>query len=325
MKAIISTKYGGPDVLQLQEVAKPTPKVNEVLIKVYTASVTTAGSMMRTGYPLIGRLFMGLTKPNNPIPGTGFGGKIEAVGHGVTKFKIGDFVFGESIVTFGTQAEYLCIPEDGIILTKPANMTFEAAAAVCDGALTSLSFLKDIGEIKTGQKVLINGASGSLGTAAVQLAKHFGAEVTGVCSSKNVELVKKLGADHVIDYTQIDFTENGQTYDLIYDTIGKSSFAKCKKILTQDGAYLSPVLDFSLLLKVLWTSIFGKKKAKFSATGIRPVPELKVLFKELKQLFAEGYLTTVMDKSYALAQISDAHRYIDKGHKKGNVVISIIR
>ncbi|WP_339924438.1 NAD(P)-dependent alcohol dehydrogenase [uncultured Cyclobacterium sp.] len=323
MKAVISTGYGSAEVLQVQEVVKPIPKENEILIKVYAASVTRAGSMMRTGKPYIGRLFLGLFKPKNPIPGTGFAGVVEAAGDAVRTFKVGDRVFGESLVIYGTQAEYLCLPEDGLITTIPHNMTFEEAAPVCDGPLTSINFLKELAEIKPGQKVLINGASGSLGTAAVQLAKYYGAEVTGICSSTNIEMVKSLGADHVIDYTKQNFPNIEQTYDIIYDTIGQLSFSTCKGSLTERGVYVSPVLGMPLLFQMLRTSIFGSKKAKFSATGIRPVPELKMLFEEVKEIIEAGKLKSIMDRSYPLEQVGNAHRYIDKGHKRGNVVLTM--
>ncbi len=323
MKAIVCTKYGSPEVLQLQKVPKPIPKEKEVLVKIHASSITAADTMMRKGKPVYARLFLGLTKPKNPITGTGFAGVIEAVGEGVSLFKVGEEVFGETVFGFGANAEYTCVAEDGLFLTKPLNVSFAAAATVCDGALTSWNFLKIIGKIQKGQKVLINGASGSLGTAAVQLAKYFGAEVTGVCSAANVELVKSLGADKVIDYMRSDFTQNGETYDLIYDTIGASSFSKCKKALTAKGAYLSPVLSFSLLLQMLRTSIFGSKKAKFSATGMLPVPDLKVYLKELKGLLETEQLKMVMDRAYPLQEVAKAHWYIDTGRKKGNVVAII--
>ncbi|MFT5983887.1 MAG: NADPH:quinone reductase-like Zn-dependent oxidoreductase, partial [Ulvibacter sp.] len=319
MKAIVCTKYGSPDVLQVQEVEKPRPKDNEVLVKIYSASITTAETMMRTGYPLIGRLFMGLTKPKHSIPGTGFAGKIEAVGKNVTAFKNGDSVFGESISTFGTYAEYVCVEEKGVLAIKPENITFEEAAVVGDGQITSLNFLKELANIQKGQSVLINGASGSLGTAAIQLAKHFGADVTGVCSTKNLEMVKSLGADLVIDYTTTDFTKNGQTYDVIYDTVGKSSFSSCKHSLTQKGIYMSPVLGFPLLFQMMKTSIIGDKKAMFSATGILPLEKVRSFLQEIKELMEAKKLKSVIDKSYSLELVADAHRYIDKGHKKGNV------
>ncbi|MFQ5864729.1 MAG: NAD(P)-dependent alcohol dehydrogenase, partial [bacterium] len=308
---------------QLKEVEKPTPKDNEVLIRVYAASVTAADGMMRTGTPFYGRLFIGLTRPMNPIPGTGFAGVVEAVGKDVKLFKEGDQVFGETGLGFGAHAEYVCMPEEGVLATLPNNMTYEEAAPVCDGALTSLSFLKHIGKIQSGQNVLINGASGSLGTSAVQLAKHFGAEVTGVCSARNLEMVKSLGGDKVMDYTKEDFTKTGQTYDIIFDTVGKSSFSRCKGALKQKGVYLSPVLSLPLLLQVLWTSKIGSKKVKFSATGLRPASELRILLKELRELIEAGKIKSVIDRRYPLEQTAEAHRYVEKGHKKGNVVITL--
>ncbi|MBL4585525.1 MAG: NAD(P)-dependent alcohol dehydrogenase [Flavobacteriales bacterium] len=322
MKAIISTNYGGPEILQMQEVSIPTPKKNEVLVKIHAASVSKADAMMRTGKPYFGRLFMGLTKPKNPIAGTGFAGVVEALGDDVKLFKIGDKIFGENITTFGTHAEFVCVAEDGVIAKMPSNMTYQEAAPICDGALTSINFLKNLGEIKPGQKVLINGASGSLGTAAVQIAKHYGAEVTGVCSTRNVDFVKSLGADRVIDYTKQDFTENSNTYDIIYDTVGMCSFSECKDALTENGAYISPVLGMPLLRNAIFTSMFGKKKAKFSATGILPVSELKKLLQEVIEIIEAGALRTIVEREYALEETAEAHTYIDKGHKKGSVVIT---
>jgi len=321
MKAIVSTNYGGPEILEMQEVAIPTPKKNEILVKVHAASVSKADTMMRTGKPYFGRLFMGLTKPKNSIAGTGFAGVVEAIGTDVKLFKKGEKVFGENITTFGTHAEFVCVPEDGVVAKLPTNITYKEAAPVCDGALTSLNFLKNLGEIKSGQKVLINGASGSLGTSAIQIAKFYGAEVTGVCSTSNLEMVKSLGADHVIDYTKHNFTKNSNSYDVIYDTVGLRSFSECKDALTENGAYISPVLGMPLLGNVMYTSMFGSKKAKFSATGILPVPELKKLFREVIDILETGVLRSIIDREYSLDQTAAAHTYIDKGHKKGNVVL----
>ena len=323
MKAIVCTKYGSPDFLQFQEVEKPILKDNEVLIRVQATTVTAADSMMRRADPFICRLFLGLMKPKNDITGTGFAGEIQAVGMDVKQFKEGDQVFGETGVSFGANAEFICMPEEGVLALKPTNMTYEEAAPVCDGALTSLNFLSEVIEIQSGQKVLINGASGSLGTAAVQLAKYFGAEVTGVCGPSNIELVKSLGADYVLDYTEKDFTKTGQTYDVIFDTVGKSSFSYCKSTLKQKGVYLSPVLGLSLLFQMLWTLKIGSRKAKFSATGLRTASDLRNLLKKLKELIELGQLKSIIDRRYSLDQVAEAHRYVDKGHKKGNVVITL--
>jgi len=321
MKAIICTKYGAPDVLQIQDVPKSKPKDNEILIKIYASSITRADSMMRTGKPVFGRLFMGLIKPKFPITGTGFSGEVEEIGSAVSLFKVGDLVFGESVLGVGTNAEYLSVPELGIVEIKPSNISHEEAAPLCDGALTSLNFLKLVGGIKSGDKVLINGASGSLGTAAIQIAKYFGAEVTAVCSAKNEFLVKSLGADYVIDYEEFNFTELVKQYDIIYDTLGKRSFFSCKKVLLSDGVYLSPVLSFALLLQMLFSSFFGKKKAKFSATGLLPTEQLCSLLDELLPIISVGKLKPVISRHYRMQQIKEAHAYIDTGHKQANIVL----
>ncbi|WP_339714725.1 NAD(P)-dependent alcohol dehydrogenase [uncultured Kriegella sp.] len=323
MKAIIITRYGSPDVLKLTEIEKPTAKDNEVLLKVKSASVTAADTMMRKGKPLYGRLFIGLKKPKYPIIGTGFSGVIEKIGPAVTSFKVGDEVYGESIFGAGTNAEYLCVPEDGMLAPKPEYLTHEEVASVCDGPLTSWNFLKEIAKVKKGQKVLVYGASGSLGTAAVQLANHLGAEVTGVCGTSNMEMVQSLGAAYIIDYTQTDFTKTEKRYDVIFDTVGKTSFSKSKKVLVNKGSYLSPVLGTPLLFQVLWTSIFGTKKALFSATGLKTEKELRKLFDELNELLESRQLKMLIDKRFSLEQVPDAHRYVDTGRKKGNVVVQI--
>lgn len=324
MKAIITTAYGSPDIFKLDNVAKPEAKLNEILIRIHASSVTKADTMMRTGKPYIGRFMLGLTKPKNPIWGTGFAGVVESIGTEVTQYKVGDKVFGENTDTMGAYAEYVTVPEDGVVAHLPKNLSFEEAAGMCDGGITSLNFLTNLGNIQAGQKVLINGASGSLGTAAVQIAKHFGAEVTGVCSSKNVEMVKELGADHVIDYTRDDFASNKNTYNLIYDTVGVRSFAECKDALTENGIYASPVLGMPLLSDMMITSVFGKKKARFSATGALPLKENKRLLKILIEIIEAGNLKGILDRSYPLEELSEAHAYVDKGHKMGNVVLKPI-
>lgn len=320
---MICTKYGAPSVLKIQSVAKPVISANEVLIKIVCSSATRADTMMREGTPLFGRLFMGLRKPRYATTGTGFSGVIEAVGEKVSVFKKGDVVMGESIFGSGTNAEYVGISEDAVLVQKPKNISFEEAASICDGALTSLNFLQEVAKLQAQQEILIYGASGSLGTAAVQLAKHFNAKVTAVCSTENIALVRQLGADHVIDYKNQDFTKLSQRYDVIYDTVGKLSFSQCKNSLEKNGQFISPVLNFSLLLQMLWTKLVTNKKAKFSATGIKSTPELLTLLGELKILFEQNKLHSVIDKVFQLEDIVEAHQYIDKGHKKGNVVISM--
>jgi 2-desacetyl-2-hydroxyethyl bacteriochlorophyllide A dehydrogenase len=323
MKAVVYTEYGPPDVLQLKEVEKPTPKDNELLIRIYATTVTATDSIFRRGNQLSARAFTGFIRPKNSRPGDVLAGEIEAVGQDVTSFKPGDQVFGSTDTSFGAHAEYTCLPEEAPLATKPTNITYGEAAAVCDGALTALHFLRDKAKVQTGQKVLINGASGSIGTFAVQLAKQFGAEVTGVSSTRNLELVKSLGADKVIDYTQEDFTRSGQTYDVIFDTVGKSSFSRSKNALKQGGIYLSTVITPAIMLQMLWTSRIGSKKAIIAFAGLRSSSEKAEDLTFLKELIEAGKLISVIDRCYPLEQIAEAHRYIDKGHKKGNVVITV--
>lgn len=325
MKAIVYTKYGPPDVLQLKGLAKPDPKDNEVLIRIYATTVTAEDCAFRKGDPFMARLAVtgGFTKPTKTILGTQLAGEIVAVGKDVRRFKKGDQVYAALGAGLGAYAEYICLSESGALAIKPANMTYEQAAAVPSGALTALPFLREAANIQKGQKILINGASGSVGTYAVQLAKYFGAEVTGVCSSTNLELVKSLGADKVIDYTKEDFTKSHQTYDAIFDAIGKSSFSDCKRSLKPRGIYLSTVPTPAIMFQMFWTSKIGSQKAIFVATGLRASGEKTKDLTFLKELIEDGKLKPVIDRSYPLEQIVEAHSYVDKGHKKGNVVITI--
>jgi NADPH:quinone reductase-like Zn-dependent oxidoreductase len=278
---------------------------------------------MRTGKPYFARLFTGFPKPKHRIPGTGFAGTVDKVGEHVTQFKVGEFVFGETTLGFSTNAEYVSISEDGVVLPLPESMNFAEASTYGDGFVTSLNFLQEIGQLQAGQSVLINGASGALGTAAVQIAKHLGAEVTAVSSTRNVNLVTSLGADYVIDYTKTDFTKLNQKFDLVYDTIGKSSFSKAKSILKPNGQYLSPVLKGQLLLDMLCTSIVGSKKARFAATGLRSNEELKNLLQQLVEMQSAGKLKTIIDRQFPLEKTREAHTYVDAGRKRGNVIINI--
>jgi len=292
MKAIVYEKYGPPEVLQFKEVDKPSPKDNEVLVKVFAADVACEDPMTRSfsfsllfWLPL--RIKFGLLKPKQKILGSEFAGEIEVVGKDVKQFKKGDQVFGVDLSGLGAYAQYKCLSADEIVAIKPANITYEEAAPVC-GLLAAWNNLKDKANIQSGQKVLINGASGNLGTAAVQIAKHFGAEVTGVCSTTKLELVRSLGADHVIDYTKEDFTKCGETYDIVFDSVSKSSFSRCKKLLTQKGIYLSAYPGLMHILQVLWTKKIGSKKAKFTATGLLPVTKRLTFLKEIMGLVEAG-------------------------------------
>lgn len=320
MKAIACVKYGSPDAMQLKEVEKPTPKANEVLIKIYATTVTSADIRIRKADPFPVRFFYGFARPkNNTILGSELAGEIEAVGENVKQFKAGDQVFAGAGTSLGANAEYICLPEAGAVAIKPTNMTYEEAAAIPFGATTALIFLRDKGKIQSGQEVLIYGASGAVGMAAVQLAKFFGAQVTGVCSTAKLELVKSLGSDNVIDYTKEDFTQNGKTYDIIFDTSGKSPFSGCLSSLKNNGIYLRAVhINLLPILRGLWTSITSSKKV---IGGVAIERKADLIF--LKELIEMGRMKSVIDRRYSLEQTAEAHRYVEQGHKKGNVVITV--
>lgn len=324
MKAILHTQYGPPDLLQLGEVEKPIPKANEILIKIQATTVTTSDCNVRNFtftpklFLLPMRMQLGFNTPKINILGIDLAGEVEAVGVDVKRFKKGDQVFGTPDLAMGAHAEYICLPEDGVLTTKPANTTWEETAAIPNMGNTALYFIRDLGNIQAGSNVLINGASGGIGTFAIQLAKYYGAEVTGVCSTTNVEMVKSLGADKVIDYTKEDFTESGETYDVIFDAVGKLSYSRCKSSLKNNGIFLTTLPTMAIILQTMWTSMRGGKKVKFGDA----VPKIENLI-FLKELIEAGKIKPVIDRIYSLEQTAEAFRYVEKGHKKGNVVITV--
>jgi NADPH:quinone reductase-like Zn-dependent oxidoreductase len=331
MKAIICTKYGPPEVLQLREVEKPAPGENEILVRVYATTVNYGDIIARNFknvsprefnmpflFWILARISLGLGKPKIKILGSEFAGEIEATGKDVKRFKAGDRVFGYLGQNMGAYAEYLCMPEDGVLAIIPAGMTYEDAANIPYGTVMALSLLKKA-NLRPGQKVLINGASGGIGSAAVQLARsHFGAEVTGVCGTPRLEFVKSLGADKVIDYSKEDFTRNGETYDLIFDIMGKSSFSRCKSSLKQNGRYLLASFKMKQLCQMLWTSMVGGKKV---LCALAPGSLADLL--SVRELVESGKVKSVIDKRFPMEQAAEAHRYVEEGHKKGHVVITL--
>ncbi|XEC94307.1 NAD(P)-dependent alcohol dehydrogenase [Paenibacillus tarimensis] len=321
MKAVLYDAYGPPDVLEIREVAKPVPKDNEILVKIHATSVTAGDCRMRKANPFAARIYNGLVRPVR-VQTLGFelAGEIEAAGKKVTRYKTGDQIFASCGIRFGAYAEYRCLPEDGVIAMKPSNMDFGEAATVPIGGGTALRFLR-AGRVQSGQKILIYGASGSVGTYAVQLANIFGAEVTAVCSTNNVAMVKSLGAKQVIDYTKSDFTQLGEQYDLIFDTVGKSKFASCIKALKPRGYYLSAFSPgLSPMISGLWMNQTSGKKFR---TKTEREKQEDLLF--LKAHLESGELRPVIDRCYPLEQIVEAHRYVDAGRKKGNVIIHVMR
>jgi NADPH:quinone reductase-like Zn-dependent oxidoreductase len=330
MKAIMYTQYGSPDVLRLVEVEKPAPQANEILVRIHAASVGYGDLLARNfkgtppskfNMPFIfyfpARMVFGFNTPKIQTLGAEFAGKVEAVGKDVKLFKAGDAVFGFRGMRMGANAEYLCMPEKGLVAIKPANMTYEEATSVPYGAITALSLLRKA-NIQPGQKVLINGASGGIGSAAVQLAKYYGAEVTGVCGTPRLGFVKALGADKVIDYTREDFAQNGETYDLIFDVLGRSSFSRCRSSLSENGRYLLASFKMKQLLQMLWTSMTGGRKV-ICAFSDDKLEDLLLV----KKLVEDGKIRSIIDKRFPLAQTAEAHRYLENGKKQGHVVITV--
>jgi len=317
MKAAIYTQYGSPEVLRIQDVTKPTPKNNEVLVRIKATAVNSGDWRLRKADPYAVRFIFGFLKPRINTLGAVYSGEIESVGSDVKQFKVGDFVFGHTDMSFGAYAEYISIPENGSIALKPANISHMEAATVPFGGVTALHFLKKA-KIQPGQKVLVVGASGAVGSAAVQLAKSFGAVVTGVCSTANVDLVRSIGADKVIDYTKEDFTTNGEIYDVIFDSVNVMSVSRASKVLSETGVMILSAAGMSEMMKGSWISMTSKKKVM---TGVIKHKTADITF--LKKLLETGKYKPVVDRTYPLEQIAQAHAYVEKGHKKGNVAIEV--
>ena len=320
MKAVVQDRYGPPEVLWIEEVERPVPKDDEILIRVRASTVTQSDRHARAASPFPWRLVLGVRRPRRRTLGVELAGEVEAVGAAVTEFKVGDEVFGMPSTYFGAHAEYVCVRERGPLAHKPAGMTFEEAAAVCDGAMQALSALR-LADAGPGRRIAVYGASGSLGTAAVQLGKHFGAHVTGVCSTRHVELVRSLGADEVVDYTHEDFTKRGQTYDAIIDAVGKYSFIRGRRALNPGGTYVATDGGPFLLDVVLWpvvTRFVGSKRVR-NAIGRRSKPDVLLI----KGLIEAGEFRAVVDRSYPMDQAAEAHRYVETWRKAGNVVLTI--
>lgn len=323
MRAVVYESYGAPEVLHLAEMPKPTPKDDEILIRTHATTVTAGDLRARsldlpTGLGWMGRLIFGISKPRQPILGTEIAGVVEAVGTKVTNFKVGDQVFAFAGARMGCYAEYRCMRADGPVALMPAGLTYHEAAALSFGGTTALDFLRK-GKVERGERVLINGASGGVGTAAVQLAKHLGAEVTGVCSTANLELVRSLGTDHVIDYTRDDFTQNGQRYDVIMDTVGTAPYARCKGSLTERGRLLQVAATrLPEMLSAPWISLTSSHKVIGGVPAVRAED-----LRHLAGLAEAGAFKPVIDRSYPLEQMAEAHRYVDTKRKRGNVVVTL--
>jgi NADPH2:quinone reductase len=317
MKAVVYSKYGAANVLELKDVTKPVPRNNQVLIKILASTVSSGDWRMRSGNPFGIRLFNGLTRPRIKVLGSELAGVVESVGKDVAGFKSGDDVFASSGFYLGANAQYICMNEDAAIVLKPDSMNYQEAAAVPLGAATSLYFLRDKANIQKGHKIMINGASGALGTFAIQIAKYFGAEVTAVCSTVNLELVKSLGADFVIDYTKENIGKSEDYFDIIFDTVGKTNFGICKRSLKKSGVFITAACGPKELFQMFYTSVFGTKKLK---TGVTSASKDDLLF--LKKLIENKKLVSSIDRTYSLEDTASAHRYVEQGHKRGVVVIA---
>jgi len=321
MKAAVNRNYGPPDVVTVEDVPKPVPQDDEVLVRIHAAVVGVVDGLARRGAPFYARFHFGLRRPRFPVLGCDFAGQVEAAGPAVTRLAPGDEVFGTIAPRFGAHAEYVCLPEQAAVAPKPANLSYPEAAALAD--TTALCFLRDKASLRRGQTILINGASGAVGTAALQLARHFGASVTAVCSGANAGLVRKLGADGVIDYTETDFTRDGQTYDVIFDVAGKASFSRAWPALSRTGVYLTTAPSPAIFVQMPWTSRFGTRKAVIAFTGLRAASEKRQDLLYIRDLAEASALVPVVGACYPLERIAGAYRQVDAGHKRGNVVVTM--
>jgi NADPH:quinone reductase-like Zn-dependent oxidoreductase len=321
VKAAVSRRYGPPDVVTVADVPRPEPRDDEILVRVRAAAVGVVDGLARRGSPWYARVHFGPLRPRFPVLGCDFAGDVAAAGAGVSLFSVGEAVFGTIAPRFGAHAEYVCLPERGAVAAKPANVSYAEAAALADA--TALCFLRDKAGLRTGQTVLVNGASGAVGSMAVQLAVHFGATVTGVCSGPHLRLVRKLGAESVVDYTRADFTRTGRRYDVIFDVAGTSSFLRSRRVLSPGGVYLTTAPSPAIFAQMAWTARFGSRRAAVAFTGLRPAAEKQRDLLVLRELAEVPTLVPVVGACYPLARIADAHRHVDAGRKKGTVVITM--
>ena len=321
MRAAVSRRYGPPDVVRVADVPRPEPGNDEILVRVRAATVGVVDGLARRGSPWYARGHFGPLRPRFPVLGCDFAGQVEAAGPAVTRFGVGEAVFGTIAPRFGAHADYVCLPEHGAVAPKPSNVSYPEAAALADA--TALCFLRDKAALRAGQAVLVNGASGAVGSAAVQLARHFGATVTGVCSGPHVRLVRKLGAESVIDYTRSDFTRAGRRYDVIFDVAGTSSFGRCRRVLSRGGVYLTTAPSPAIFAAMPWTARFGSRRAVVAFTGLRAAAEKRRDLQVIKELAEASALVPVVGACYPLARIADAYRRVDAGHKKGSIVVTM--
>jgi NADPH:quinone reductase-like Zn-dependent oxidoreductase len=321
MRAAVCRRYGPPDAVTVTDVPRPEPGDDEILVRVRAATVGVVDGLARRGSPWYARVHFGPLRPRFPVLGCDFAGQVEAAGPAVTRFGVGEAVFGTIAPRFGAHAEYVCLPEHGAVAPKPANVTYPAAAALADA--TALCFLRDKAGLRAGQAVLVNGASGAVGSGAVQLARHFGAIVTGVCSGPHIRLVRKLGAESVVDYTRADFTRARRRYDVIFDVAGTSSFGRCRRVLNPGGVYLTTAPSPAIIAAMPWTSRFGTRRAVVAFTGLRAASEKQRDLLVIRELAEASALIPVVGACYPLARIADAYRYVDAGHKKGSIVVTM--